>query len=71
MINKNNINNIDIKVNNSVGTNNNIMAKKGMSVSVSENLLKEFRKHCSDKCINRSALFEKWIKKYLEGEGGI
>ena len=68
MNNKFNINDIDINVNKGENINNNTMAKKTMSVSISEEKLKKFRKHCDENCINRSALFEKWIKKYLEGK---
>lgn len=61
----NNIPDIDDKANKGADTNNNIMAKKSMSVSVSEELLDKFNKRCKDDCTNRSALFEKWIEEYL------
>lgn len=60
---------INMEANKGAQTNNDTMVKKTLSVSVSEDLFKRFRKCCEDKCINRSALFEKWIKKYLDGEG--
>jgi len=64
MNNKNNIN-----VNKQVLPIINQMTKKGMSVSVSEDVLKKFRECCNDNSINKSDLIEKWIVKYLkEGE---
>lgn len=68
MINKNNIN---MKANKLVGTNNNTMAKKGISVSISEEFLKKFRKYCDNNSINRSKLIEKLIRQHLVKNGVI
>jgi len=45
------------------------MAKRGLSVTIDQDLRKRFYEYCQKNAINKSQLIEGFIKKYLEEKG--
>ena len=45
------------------------MAKKVLSVTIDEKILKNWKKYADEECVNSSKLIEKMLKEHLDKRG--
>ena len=54
---------------NNMMTNQDIMGKEGISVTIEKKVLDELNSYCTEKCINRSKLIESLVITFLKENG--